>query len=310
LDIPPRLQWEENYGYCGEVSLISAGLYYGQYISQYDARAIASPGVSQASASSQLLIGVNDTSAASTMKLNSEKWTGRSSTQFLQWVKAKVAQGYPVSIGIFMNQKLFYGSNSGGDSDYDHIVPVTGIQSKHPLSDNSYYADDVIQFSDNGLWTGNGKTPVYNFSSTFGAFQLTRSQANGAAAPVYSLTTGQNYGIAITGVKDLNGDTLPVRLKTNINYENPDIKEGSNTRPAAQALTLTATISNLQPGVAYKLYRYDNFGSVPTSKFNTQAANAAKSWDVQIASGTTYSVQETIMSNQMAIYRAVRASAP
>jgi hypothetical protein len=39
-NIPPRLQWEANFGYCGEVSLISAGLYYGQYLSQYDARAI------------------------------------------------------------------------------------------------------------------------------------------------------------------------------------------------------------------------------------------------------------------------------
>ncbi|MCX7218504.1 MAG: hypothetical protein NTY70_06060, partial [Burkholderiales bacterium] len=30
LAIPPRHQWNVNYGYCGEVSFISAGLYYGQ----------------------------------------------------------------------------------------------------------------------------------------------------------------------------------------------------------------------------------------------------------------------------------------
>ena len=30
--IPPRLQWNENNGYCGEMSFISAGLYYGQYL--------------------------------------------------------------------------------------------------------------------------------------------------------------------------------------------------------------------------------------------------------------------------------------
>ncbi len=33
LDIPPRFQWNANNGYCGEVSFISAGLYYGQYCS-------------------------------------------------------------------------------------------------------------------------------------------------------------------------------------------------------------------------------------------------------------------------------------
>ena len=40
--MPPRIQWNANFGYCGEVSIISAGLYFGQYMSQYDARAIAS----------------------------------------------------------------------------------------------------------------------------------------------------------------------------------------------------------------------------------------------------------------------------
>lgn len=33
LDIPPRYQWNANNGYCGEVSFISVGLYYGQYCS-------------------------------------------------------------------------------------------------------------------------------------------------------------------------------------------------------------------------------------------------------------------------------------
>ena len=44
LPIPPRRQWEGNGGYCGETVMISAGLYYGQYVSQYDARAFASDG--------------------------------------------------------------------------------------------------------------------------------------------------------------------------------------------------------------------------------------------------------------------------
>lgn len=39
LDMPPRLQWPNNNGYCGETSLQMAGLYYGAWISQYAARA-------------------------------------------------------------------------------------------------------------------------------------------------------------------------------------------------------------------------------------------------------------------------------
>ena len=62
--IPPRTQWNANYGYCGETSFISAGLNYGQYLSQYDARAVASPNIRQSLPDSQLLLGVNDVAAA------------------------------------------------------------------------------------------------------------------------------------------------------------------------------------------------------------------------------------------------------
>jgi hypothetical protein len=36
-------QWENNNGYCGEVSLMQSGLALGQWISQFNARSIASP---------------------------------------------------------------------------------------------------------------------------------------------------------------------------------------------------------------------------------------------------------------------------
>ena len=47
LGVAPRLQWNSNYGYCGETSFISAGMYFGQYTSQWTARSAASPGVAQ-----------------------------------------------------------------------------------------------------------------------------------------------------------------------------------------------------------------------------------------------------------------------
>ena len=39
LDMPPRVQWQDNDGYCGETSVQMAALYYGAYVSQYVARA-------------------------------------------------------------------------------------------------------------------------------------------------------------------------------------------------------------------------------------------------------------------------------
>jgi hypothetical protein len=303
LSIPPRLQWMANYGYCGETSLISAGLYYGQYVSQYTARAIASAGTPQNRRGSQLLLGVNDTSAAKKMHLNAVEWNTaaeRSTRAFLAWVKANVTLGYPVTIGVYTNEYLFYGKTNprAGDPSYDHIVPVTGA------------ANDALTFSDNGLWSPTGD-PKYSFTYPFDSFARTRQEANAKNAPVYSIANdGRNYGIAITGVTDLSHETLPVRLATDVNYERPGIRNGSSTRPTPMPLLLTITVSNLQPGTKYVLYRYNRFADVPDDRFNAQASKAAQRLPFQISAGASFATTQRIMSDRVAVYRAVAASAP
>jgi len=312
-NIPPRLQWEANFGYCGEVSLISAGLYYGQYLSQYDARAIASHNTPQSRYRSQLLLGINDHYAASQMHLNSIEWNyaaEKDTDSFLKWVKENVLKGYPVAIGIYMNMYRFYhDKNPRAGSDYDHIVPVFGIGSTHPLTDGRYYTDDIVTFSDNGLW--HPHDPPYFFSYEFGGFQASRKQANARNGAIYSTAdNGTNFGIAITGVKDTDHETVPVRVDTNVNYEIPAIKNGSNERPAPMPLVLTVTVSGLTPGVTYRLYRYNSFESVPDNHFNAHAGQAYQSWTVQIASGDSWVMTQDIASDEIGAYRAVPAAAP
>lgn len=315
-DLPPRQQWEANYGYCGEVSLISAGLYYGQYASQHDARAIASRNANQSEEGSQLLLGRNDAYAAAQMHLTAVAWknTATSDTaDFLTWVKGNVAAGYPVAIAVYENRSTFEESDDpeAGDDEYDHIVPVTGVSSKHPLTKPAqYHADDKITFNDNAHYTPNGE-PTYVYNYTFGSFPATRREANSKAHPVYSLARGgSNYGLAVTGIIDHDGKALPVRLSTNVNYERPEMKDGSNARPAARDLTLTVTVSGLEPGLSYNLYRYDSFESVPNSGFNAAAEQADKKWEIKIKSGSAFSLKEKIKSDQIAVYRAVPETAP
>lgn len=50
LPIPPRLQWDNDGGYCGQTSIQCCSLYYGNYISQSMARAAAG---------SEVLVGQN-----------------------------------------------------------------------------------------------------------------------------------------------------------------------------------------------------------------------------------------------------------
>ena len=311
--LPPRLQWNANFGYCGETSFVSAGLNYGQYISQYDARAIASDNATQSLESSQLLLGVNDVATAEAMHLTAVAKQA-TTTSFLTWVKSNVIAGYPVVMGVFMNQSRFYGkaNPNAGDSEYDHIVTVTGITSAHPLTGPAtYYADDILMFNDNGLWTGtpNGQ-PQNEFEYTFGTLAATRQQANAETASVYSLKNDIDYGIAITGIIDLSDETVPVRLTTSTNAEIPAMVNGSNARPAATPVTLTITVSDLKPGTTYTLYRYASMAAVPDSNINANAAKAAQQWTIAIPSGSTYTMTQTIMSNEVAVFRAVPVGAP
>ena len=315
--LPPRIQWNANFGYCGEVSFISAGLYYGQYISQYDARAIASKNARQNLESSQLLLGVNDVAAAKSMHLKATAFNtaqNPSSKAFLTWVKSNVNAGYPVLVGVFMNQSRFYGTTNlnAGDTEYDHIVTVTGITSpRTSTGPTTYYADDTLTFNDNGLWTGTPiGQPQNTFSYPFGTFATTRQKANAKTGPVYSLKSGADYGIAITGIIDLSRETVPVRLTTSLNAETPEIVNGSNIRPAAKPITLTIAISNLKPGTTYNLYRYNTMANVPESNINANAAKAAQRWTITIKTGSTYTMTQTIMSNEIAVYRAVPVGAP
>ncbi len=323
-NLPPRLEWDQNFGYCGETSFISAGLFYGQYCSQYTARSLASPGIPQYQQGSQLLIGINDQTAAEAMHLNTIEWdsdTETSTDDFLAWVKQNILLGYPVVFGIFNNEYLLYGVSDpeSGDEDYDHIVVGYGIGSNHPLSDTGYYPDDTIYFSDNGLWAA-FRNPPYLFSYPFLPFQANREEANNPAGSIYSLNDAvTNYGVALTGVTDLDGNTIPVRLTTNINYEIPEILQGqgrdfpppgANAPPQPIPLTLTIVVTIPDTSVSYNLYYYNDFSDVPNSNFNANAGAAYQVFHIPADSGSTYTMSLDIQSNEVAAFRAVRSSAP
>lgn len=319
-EIPARLQWLHNDGYCGEVSAIMAMLKYGQYMSQYDFRAISSQYAvigkpSKPQQSEFYLVGSNDQNSTATIKLNWVEYDHdvRDAKQYLAWVKKMVRKGYAVTICVYMNYYLFYGATdvSAGSWDYDHIVSVSRIESNY--DDDLYHDDDVIVMEDHGLWAPRTKPIQYLFSYTFAEFPATREGANARLGEkIYSLpssvTAGQ-FGIAHSGIMDDNGDCLPVRVDTNVNYEDPEIDNHSETRPASMEIKLTITVSGIQQGVSYILYKYDNENDVPTARFNANKAKAVSSITFVDPGTHSFVTTETIMSSQKAFYRCVRADA-
>ena len=241
-DITTRYQWEHNGGYCGETSMISAGLYYGQYLSQYDMRSIASSGQPQNKKNgddytSQLLLGNNDVKTANNLKLQHDSCYVEDTTKFFRWIKEHVVKGNPVIIGVFNNEDIMYPEDHpnprAGDPEYDHIVPVMGFSSNTDLSEHNDLLKNHILFSDNGLYGDSNPaipkdTVQYYFMYELAKFQKSREKANAAKGAVYSILElpkfqaeskpmKKNYGIAILGVKDDLQETFPVRISTNLN---------------------------------------------------------------------------------------------
>ena len=326
----PRLQWNHNGGYCGETSVIIAGLNYGQYLSQFDMRAIASPGMPQNSQTypgvknspdayynAQLLLGVNDDSAATSVHLQNERKKSDDTAKFLTWVKRNVANGHPVVIGVFNNMNML-GESGTGDPEYDHIVTVVGYGSMRSLQKSGILPDDQILIMDNGLYTpdGNNNIPYYYLFS-LNKFLCNRKQANNPAGPVYSLLNlpkyqsknpgGEkfNYGLLINGVSDAHKETLPVQVLVSRNSEKPSIGSDSCSRPAEENIKLTITVSGLIAGKSYNLYYFNDEKNVPVKNFNRAGKKPWKTFSG--SSGSSKSFHLSIRSSSKAFFRATEA---
>ncbi len=178
--VQPFYQWESNDGYCGEVSMMEAGMNNGQWMSQYNTRLICGTGLSQSGPNgacanhsgqvnynAQLLIenpgtgvsGSNTYANAALCVANSRlngstfDYTAQSTglagyQQYMSWVKREVIAGHQVTLAVLIN--------GGSDPQYDHEVAVMKIGTNHSPTDATYYADDVIYFDDHGAYTLRG----------------------------------------------------------------------------------------------------------------------------------------------------------
>ena len=324
--IVPRLQWNANNGYCGEACLVSAGLHFGQYCSQYTVRRLASPSYRQSDAASQVLLGAGNRDsgpfrsvaefAARQMRLDAAEFGSTwqfSSRGFLGWIKENFLRGRVVIIGVFNNGVRLgeWTTRNGGDDEYDHIVPVLRLGSDQPLRSRpqAFLPRDTITISDNGLYAPRD-TPQFLFSYRIEHFLGNRGEANEPDGPVYLLKKPPpNYGIAVAGPLDRDRATIPVTLRASRNSE-PEMRDGSDAPPAPAPLTLTATVVVPDASKEWRVYCYTNFADVPVANFNALRNSAAQSWNIPVGAPAinTYSVSTNTAAT--IVFRAVPADAP
>jgi hypothetical protein len=188
--VAPFYQWQSNNGYCGEVSLMSAGLAAGQWVSQYNTRIVcggyfgpeangSGPSLLQAGnplgrnpndnaqlliqAPSQGITGPYDYDWAARCAAN----TGLSLIQYPSVTGYKQPNtglaGYQdfmswIKWQVIAGHQVTLGvmlnpAAGGSDSQYDHIVNVIKIGTNHAATDPSYYPDDVLYFDEHGVYT-------------------------------------------------------------------------------------------------------------------------------------------------------------
>lgn len=278
LAIPPRQQWDENGGYCGETSIQSFALYFGTYASQFRIREFINP-----DQQSQLLVGVNEQIALRALQLKYDQWNFNrpipQSKNYLAWVKQSMQRGAPVIGTLYIRGMT--------DPDYDHIVPMVGFRSSS--DSHRYQPRDVLLFNDNFANS--------TLSRTFGTLAATRRGAN-TRSFMYAIPSRVDYGCAVTGIVDTLRETVPVRLQVDRSWE-PNLIAGA--QPVAMDATLV--VQSLVPGKTYSLLRYDDPAAVPDSGFLANGGyTRAHSFT---ATAATQTFTDQFLSNAVVTYRCV-----
>ena len=216
--IRPFYQWQSNNGYCGEVSLLQAGMNNGLWASQFNVRLLcgyqsngrdgfakgtplsqsgpdgycAAHGGS-AEVASQLLIDDGDAAKGENSVLTCTENAGLAAVRyitpatvdgvaayrdFIVWLKKQLIAGHWPTVGVL--------TQGGANDEYDHIVSVMFVGTNHAITDSNYYEDDVVYFEDHGAYTFDGASPTDNPAIPPGA----RANSRGCVPYVFGVRVG------------------------------------------------------------------------------------------------------------------------
>lgn len=230
-----RMQFDNNNGYCGEMSIQTLMLPFGVWVPQVMARELGNNG----DQSYELILedrGArgNMLKALDLMLIRYETFKGFNYDQFVAWGKGLLKRG----IGF-----IFVTFNSEGDlTEYDHITPMVALS-----------RDEQHWFTYTGYNQRATKVAVNSYSCTVNS---KRPASVGGCVPVNT-----KWGIAITG-PTYAGNVMPVEL---LNLS--DNSEGTFNMFKGMRMNCTVRCYNLVPGTKYAVHVAVGPGNV--AKFRT-----------------------------------------
>jgi len=198
------------------------------------------------------------------------------------FIKPHVDAGDTVVIGVY--ERL---PNDISDADYDHIVPVAG------------YSEDAVQ--------RNITIAIYDLYTNYPrpVVVADRDDFHQAAMPDqpydYAIPYFYDYGIAITGNVDEQGELFPVSL-TLPSWTEPDYSAEDRKHEPAQDWTVTVNIKGLTAGTNYALLRFNNAALVPRRDFLDAAYASRVDFT---ATGATYTTTAKLRSDDTVFFRCV-----
>lgn len=288
LNAPPRFMWGWGAGlagYCGATSFQTNGIFWGNWVS--------SERVRDADGGSELLIAVNDQTAASALKFQFEEWNYQQKTpqgpNFVSWLRGHIDDGHIAAIGV-------YELKPDGDEDYDHIVPVIGYQYDASSGDTT-----GIYFND--LWSNQSR--LLQVPDDITSRSGCTSDDDPEQPYTYCLPKNYDYGIAFLGNVDKNSETFRMTLIMP-SWTEPDYGKEDHVNAKPVPFTISATISGLEAGVSYTVLRFDSYATLPTKSF--ASGPFTHKWSF-VANGEEHLLSsfDTFMSNSTIFYRAVRS---
>eukprot|EP00937_MAST-01D_sp_MAST-1D-sp2_P000592 g592.t1 len=295
----PGYQWDDAGGYCGSWATQRATLAVGAWVSQQQVRDHTSP----CGGNDNEIISCNIEEAYTNLKLDFEGWDYKNSPRpqqpaFFKWLKKHLAQGYAVAVMIMWSGQSYPIYNLTPPAGmYGHVEPWIGIQSNHPLTDETVYDDDVVlHFTDGGLNTVH--RVISTLPGTWGG-QI----GDKAKCGEYSYCIGPwAFGWAVKGF-DPKADAkhataAQASLAIAPSKSEPDTRSGE--KPNAIMGTLTAT--GLTKGGKYDVYRWDSVDEAFT--YTAQYKKASFTADAETH---VYKDDKSFQSDSTTYYRVVQA---